>query len=257
MKNFAKNFLKHFRVSSTRSQATGSINNLVGGFPSDFNPEAIKVICEARPFTMTSLERMYVLIEAVKYISKNKIEGDIVECGVWKGGSMMIVAKTLVQLRDESRDLYLFDTFAGMTDPSTKDIDFIGNKASKLLRSSQKEDDKSIWCYAPLEEVKEVIAKTRYQPNKIHFIEGKVETTIPEYAPERISLLRLDTDWYESTKHELTHLFPRLSQNGILIIDDYGHWQGAKLATDEYFAEQDISIFLSRIDDTGRVAVKQ
>jgi hypothetical protein len=67
--------------------------------------------------------------------------------------------------------------------------------------------------------------------------------------------LRLDTDWYESTKHELTHLFPKLIQNGILIIDDYGHWEGCRKATDEYFEEKNIKIMLNRIDYTGRVAI--
>jgi hypothetical protein len=101
------------------------------------------------------------------------------------------------------------------------------------------------------------MSKTGYNNQKINFIKGMVEETIPSHAPESISLLRLDTDWYESTRHELNHLFPRLSKNGVLIIDDYGHWQGSKLATDEYFSQNNITIFLNRIDSTGRVAVKQ
>ena len=79
----------------------------------------------------------------------------------------------------------------------------------------------------------------------------------PAASPPSIALLRLDTDWYESTYHELVHLYPRLSVGGILIIDDYGYWQGARRAVDRYFAEQGTRVFLSRIDETGRLAVKQ
>ena len=108
-----------------------------------------------------------------------------------------------------------------------------------------------------MEVVKKNIFSIGYDPEKIHFVQGKVEDTIPATIPEKISLLRLDTDWYESTKHELEHLFPRLSKGGILILDDYGHWQGARKAADEYFNNNHISIFLSRADYTGRIAVKQ
>ena len=90
-------------------------------------------------------------------------------------------------------------------------------------------------------------------PERIHFVEGKVEDTIPAHAPERIALLRLDTDWYESTRHELEHLYPRLSRGGVLIIDDYGHWQGARQAVDEYFGDAHAAL-LNRIDYTARAS---
>ena len=98
--------------------------------------------------------------------------------------------------------------------------------------------------------------KIGYNTEKLHFIKGKVENTLPEYAPKQISLLRLDTDWYESTKHELTHLFPRLVSGGVLILDDYGYWAGAKKAVDEYFSQNKTQILLNRIDQTGRIAIK-
>jgi O-methyltransferase len=79
---------------------------------------------------------------------------------------------------------------------------------------------------------------------------------LPEFAPECISLLRLDTDWYESTRHELIHLFSRISKGGVIIIDDYGHWKGAREAVDEYIRENNIKILLNRIDYTGRIGVK-
>jgi hypothetical protein len=99
---------------------------------------------------------------------------------------------------------------------------------------------------------------TGYPSNKIHFIKGPVEETIPRQMPSpSIALLRLDTDWYESTKHELIHLFPRLSAGGILIIDDYGHWAGARQAVDEYFAGLPEKYFFHRIDYSGRLIVKR
>jgi O-methyltransferase len=188
----------------------------------------------------------------VRYVSASAIAGAIVECGVWKGGSMAAIARTLLQLQDVRRDLYLFDTFEGMPEPTTKDIDYSGKHAAEVL----KEDSGSRCADAPLERVKEVLYGTGYPRERIHFVRGKVEETIPASAPDSISLLRLDTDWYTSTTHELVHLFPRLAQAGVIIIDDYGHWRGSREACDEYFAKNRIPILLNRIDYTGRIALK-
>ena len=103
--------------------------------------------------------------------------------------------------------------------------------------------------------MKESVGSINYPAHKIHFIKGKVEDTIPEQSPEKIALLRLDTDWYESTKHELIHLFPRLAIGGVIIIDDYGHWQGARKAVDEYLAEHQIALMLHRVDVTARIGI--
>jgi len=220
--------------------------------PADFGPEEIAIIRAVQPFTMTSPERIFALIQAVRYIQKRTIPGSIVECGVWKGGSMATTARALLEKNDVSRDLYLFDTFEGMTDPSSKDVDYSGVSASQVLIR-----DLGFKCAnAPLAEVKKLLYGTGYPSERIHFIPGKVEDTIPASAPESIALLRLDTDWYESTKHELVHLFPRLAAGGVLIIDDYGHWRGSRLACDEYFEQNRIPILLNRIDFTGRIALK-
>jgi O-methyltransferase len=221
-------------------------------YPPDFRSDEIGIIRAVQPWTMTSAERIYALIHAVRYVSANNIAGAIVECGVWKGGSMAAIARTLLQLQDVSRDLYLFDTFEGMSEPTAQDLDYSGKQAAELLLT-----DRGTMCGdAPLESVKKVLNDTGYPMEKIHFVAGKVEDTIPASAPESISLLRLDTDWYESTKHELVHLFPRLALRGPIIIDDYGHWKGARQACDEYFADNRIPILLNRIDYTGRIALK-
>jgi O-methyltransferase len=221
-------------------------------FPPDFRVDEIEIIRAVRPWTMTSAERIYALIQAVRYVSTSAIAGAIVECGVWKGGSMAAIASTLLRLQDVSRDLYLFDTFQGMSEPTPRDRDYSGKQASELLIEAP-----DFRCAdAPLESVQRVLHETGYPKERIHFIPGKVEDTIPASAPDSISLLRLDTDWYESTKHELAHLFPRLSARGVIIIDDYGHWSGARQACDEYFAQNRIPILLNRIDYTGRLALK-
>ncbi len=224
-------------------------------YPSDFEDYIIKIINKVNSYTMTSAERISALCKAVEYISKNNIAGAIVECGVWRGGSMMAVIETLIYLNDYNRKLYLFDTFAGMTEPTQKDRDFQGNLAQNLLEKTLKNENNLLWCHTSLETVKQNINQLKYDGNKIHFIEGKVEETLPQNAPEEIALLRLDTDWYESTRHELIHLFPRLVSGGVIIIDDYGYWQGARQAVDEYIEQNKISLLLNRIDNTGRIGV--
>jgi O-methyltransferase len=205
---------------------------------------------------MTSPERLGALIESVQYLVKNRIEGEFVECGVWRGGSMMAAALTLLDLEDVSRSLYLFDTFEGMTQPTTKDVAVTGRSAKELLESHERKEGGGIWAFATRADVEQNLASIPYPADRIHLIEGKVEDTIPAHAPEKVALLRLDTDWYESTRHELEHLYPRLVTNGILIIDDYGHWLGARQAADEYFGARKVSPLLHRIDYTGRLVVK-
>jgi hypothetical protein len=225
-------------------------------FPPDFEKLHISIIEKVKKETMTSNERIFGLIEAVKYIVASGIEGDIVECGVWRGGSVMAILNVLKELKSEDKHIYLYDTFDGMPEPTTDDVSFDGSPAKKLLDESEKNEQNVIWAYSGIDVVKKNVYDTGYDREKIHFVPGKVEDTIPATIPEKISLLRLDTDWYESTKHELEHLFPRLSKGGILILDDYGHWQGARKAADEYFSSHKINIFLSRVDYTGRIAVK-
>jgi O-methyltransferase len=216
----------------------------------DMDAQTIALFRSVRSFTMTSIERVYALRESVKYIIRHNVPGSIVECGVWKGGSMMAVAKTLLELETE-RDLYLFDTFEGMPPPTAVDVDLYGVQADVLLKTNPMTP-----AIAPFEEVCRNMYSTGYNAARINLVRGKVEDTLPRAAPREIALLRLDTDWYQSTLHELVHLYPRLIKGGILIIDDYGHFVGSKKAVDEYFQKNGIPIFLNRIDYTGRLAVK-
>lgn len=221
----------------------------------DVEPWVADIIDTVRPFTMTSDERISALCHAVRYISRLNIHGEIVECGVWRGGSMMAAARTLLAVGDVSRKLYLFDTFDGMPPPT--DVDRAvesGISASVLLKEADRSSD--ILAYSPIDDVRTNLLSTGYPSSHLRFVEGRVEDTIPSQAPGEIAILRLDTDWYESTKHELLHLYPNLVTGGVLIVDDYGHWEGARKAVDEYVTEYNLPILLNRIDYTGRIAVK-
>jgi len=231
--------------------------NIDDYFPSDFTDNERKNVEYVRKSTMTSQERLVVLSRAIDYLVKNNIEGDIVECGVWRGGSMMLIAQRLIQLKDLTRNLYLFDTFEGMSAPGQEDISAIdSNSAKDLLDQSDRLKGDNVWCYSSLDEVKSNLQKTGYSSDRLRFIKGKVEDTLPEPSIGNIALLRLDTDWYESTKHELETLYDKLVPGGVLIIDDYGHWTGSKKAVDEFIDNRRIPIFLNRIDYTGRLAIK-
>lgn len=215
-------------------------------FPPDFTEREQEVCRLVRPFTMTGDVHVACLMRAVEHVVRNDVPGDIAECGVWRGGSMMAAALALLDLK-ASRDIYLYDTYQGMPASTEVDRNWWGEHA-EVRRAAVGQD----WCLARLEEVRAAMQSTGYE--KCRYIAGLVEDTIPAQAPERIALLRLDTDFYSSTLHELKHLYPRLSPGGILIIDDYGSWEGARKAVDEYFAGQ--GMFLSRVNASCRLLVK-
>lgn len=222
------------------------------GYDEDFMP--LYASCQA--YTMTSNHKMHALFRAVRYIVDNEVPGSIVECGVAAGGSMMMAASTLLDRKSDSRDLYLFDTFAGMPPPDEKvDVNVRGDSAM-LLWKAQDRGDRNDWCHASLDEVKANMARTGYPAARIHYVPGKVQDTTPAAAPPQIALLRLDTDWYDSTRHELEHLYPRLVPGGVLIVDDFGQWQGCRKAVEEWRARVWPVPLLDRIDRLGVIAVK-
>ncbi|MFC4783164.1 TylF/MycF/NovP-related O-methyltransferase [Nocardioides sp. MAHUQ-72] len=223
-------------------------------YPLDYDPAACEVIDLVKPYTMTSHEKLYALITAVRYVVDARVEGALVECGVWRGGSMHAIARTLDERGVHDRELHLFDTFQGMTEPTERDRKIKGDRrADELLETSAK--NTWVWAVASIEDVREGLQTLPYPYERFHLVKGPVEETIPEHCPEKIALLRLDTDWYESTRHELEHMYDRLQPGGILIIDDYGTWQGSKEATDEFVARLDKPLMLMRAG-RSRIAVK-
>ena len=222
-------------------------------------PPAEKRIVDAgMAYSITSVPRMLAIVNAVRYCEQRGVPGAFAECGVWRGGSVLAMILTLQELGAE-RDIYLFDTFEGMTAPTEEDTSEYHPPAVEMWNEVE---EGPAWpeYFSPdifnEDAVREVLYATDYPRERLHFVRGPVEETLPANAPDRLALLRLDTDWYESTRHEMVHLYPRLESGGVLIIDDYGHWEGCRRAVDEYFATEAPPVLLNRIDYTGRVAVK-
>ena len=215
----------------------------------DLEPEFLTIWERVSPYTMTSVERGYALFQGVRYVIDLNIAGSFVECGVWKGGSCMLMALTLDSLGVSDREIYLYDTFTGMTEPTDADrIAWNGRSVRERFERF------STWA-VDLPEVAANLESTGYPQDRLHYIEGDVLKTLDYELPGVTALLRLDTDWYESTLKELEILYPLLSPNGLLLLDDYGHFEGAKRAVDEYFADHR-SPYFARVDYTGRVGVK-
>lgn len=216
----------------------------------DFTDEQLSLCSSVQPYTQTSRERVVTLSTSVEYVVRRDIPGDFVECGVWLGGSAMVIAKTLMRMGVRDRRIWLYDTFGAMPQPEEPERDVNRDFAGRL--------PPPVNCDVPhgayLPRVRANMESTGYPPDRVSYVCGLVEETIPATVPREIALLRLDTDWYSSTAHELEHLYPLVADAGVLIVDDYGHYQGARKAVDDYFAQK--PILLTRVDYTGRVGVK-
>jgi O-methyltransferase len=224
--------------------------------PRDIAEEFSDEYYRFRPYTLTTPENMYALHKAVEFIVKAAVPGDVVECGVWKGGSMMIAANALLRLKDTSRRLYLYDTYAGMSRPTERDRILKGNVDVLKRWHDLQRGDHNEWFYAPLHEVRANLETVGYPKERMKFVKGRVEDTIPATIPDSISLLRLDLDIYGPTKHASKQLFPRLSRHGILILDDYWGWTGERAAVDEYFKKHGIVMYLHRLGSSPRIGIK-
>jgi O-methyltransferase len=223
----------------------------------DLEPEFLELYRTCRDETMTSLERMYALYQAVGHVVDQGVPGDLLECGVWRGGSVMLMVSVLRARGCTDRSIWLYDTFDGMVPPGEEDVQAMsGRRADEILGERPRTGDDPFWGVASRAIVEANLRRTGYPMERFRFVPGDVLKTLPAEAPTCLSVMRLDTDWYQSTRHELEHLYPRLSPGGVLIIDDYGYWRGARKATDEYFAATDARPLLHRIDYTGRIGVK-
>lgn len=221
----------------------------------EIDQETAEIIHRVRPFTLTSPERLVALCSAVDYVVQNQIAGSVVECGVWRGGSMMAAALRLKACCATDRNLILYDTFTGMTSPTSKDRR-AGSDRTAQEDMSESDPHGLGWFAADLPDVRANLSRTNYPSDHIHYIVGPVEETLPAQVPEGgIAILRLDTDWYESTRHELRHLYDHIVPGGVLIIDDYGFWEGARVATDEFLSNLQRKPLLVRVDPTARIAV--
>ena len=222
-------------------------------FPHAFTAEDRQTWEEVKACTMTDKLRILSLMQAVRHVINHDIQGSLVECGVGKGGSMMAITTVLLNMGCAERELYLFDTFEGLRAPTDKDVDIKNSDAKAKFADREGAD----WCYAPLDDVRKNVDGIGYPAFRTHYIKGKAEDTLPGNDTGPIALLRLDTGFYDSTRAELEHLYPKLVSGGILILDDYYTWHGCQQAVDEYLAAHKIPLFLSTVGGGGAVvAVK-
>ena len=242
----------------TQAAAT---NPLQGRIYADFSEVEKSIYLQSRLNLCGSAEAIVTLIRSVEHVTRHAIPGALVECGVWRGGNIEVMVRTLQHLGVRDRDVYLYDTFAGMPQPDACDdegLDCASNNRATWEQHRTEADGAagSDWMRAGVDLVRERLDPLGYPGERLHFVKGLVEDTIPRVMPDRIAILRLDTDFYRSTKHELMHLYPRLQRGGILIIDDYGAMPGSRRATDEFAAEQQTGWFLNRVDAHVRLLVK-
>jgi len=241
----------------TSTDRDGLVLFLEGAYP-DLDRDFAPLYRASVECTASSVERLYALYTAMKYVVASGVPGDIVECGVWRGGNCMLAALSLQLLGDDTRHVWLYDTFSGMSEPTGRDRDVYGGRALDMRDKGFTAAGRPtpFQFVASLEDVTANMASTGFPAERTRFVEGRVEDALPSTRPERIALLRLDTDWYESTAHAMRHLYPLLAPGGVLLLDDYGDWPAVREAIHECLAEQGEELLLHRIDNTGRIAVR-
>lgn len=190
----------------------------------------------------------------VRYVSQRSVPGDFVECGVWKGGNAILAAK-LFQHYGDSRKVWLYDTFRGTTSP---DINHDGRGPVEDFKRSERNGWNEI-AFASLAEVQMNLKRFNVPLEAVEIVEGDVTQTlnVKENLPEQISILRLDTDWFYSTKKELEVLYPLVQTGGCLIIDDYGYSDGSRKATDDYFSSTASRPFFHYTTKSIRTCIKE
>ena len=248
-----KSLLKKINYSLIKNEPI----NLDYEFPesSKFEKDLFNKICPE--YTMTSPDRIFALMASINFIIQHNVAGDFVESGVWRGGNLILFQK-FIEKYNLDKKIYAYDTFEGMSEPGKIDETFKGESSidllNKLFKKKTDRKENILIADCSIEQVQENFKKFS-NINNLICIKGEVEKTLnfKENLPNKISILRLDTDWYSSTKKELEVLFPLLEKNGILILDDYGFWKGHRKAVDEYFSDKKVTIF--KIDFNGRMVI--
>jgi hypothetical protein len=243
------------RVSALGRRISTEYKGLCSDIPElDNRDEAY--LARVRQLSMTSPIAQWEFIRALRYIEHAGIPGDIVECGVWRGGNLVLAGLLREELKS-NRAIHAFDTYAGMTPPTVHDRKTLVDVHTAAKFQRLERDGHNEWCYASIDDVRSNFAGVLGAEAQLNTIKGPVQETLaePSNLPEKIAILRLDTDFYDSTKIELEILYPRLQPGGVLIVDDYGEWAGARKAVDEYFADQ--FVWLQRVTHTVRMMIKR
>lgn len=202
--------------------------------PSDFSFKYRQV----KDITMVGNARLRGLYRAVRHVEVNRIPGDLVECGVARGGS-----SALLSLTAPHRKLWCLDSFEGLPAPSENDPDY---------EYAQNWTGK---CKGSIEDVQSSFR--RLGVGNVELVKGLFQDTVPYVPIEQIAVLHLDGDWYDSTKVCLEHLYDRVVPGGVIQLDDYGFWKGSAKAVDEFFMRRGIKPRLTKVDYYGRQLVKE
>lgn len=220
----------------------------------EMTDEEFAMLKKINGLSMTEPEVQWSFLQVVRHIERNNIPGDIVECGVWRGGYLALAG----MMRDKmgfDREIWGYDTYAGMTAPTEFDTKSKENLSVDKKFDQLQRGDHNEWCYASLEDVSDnffkLVKNGGFRP-----IVGPVQETliVEDNLPKQIAILRLDTDFYDSTKIELEKLWGRVSPGGVMMVDDYGEWKGSRKAVDEFFADK--PLFLIRLNRPVRLAFK-
>ena len=247
LKNMLKAFLrKNKRIVSfyykARFIAKAFSRNL-------FHLERFMLFMKVLPYTMAGYERLSNAYQLAKRAEKENLQGAFVECGVWKGGTMGIMA--YAARKNPARSIWLCDSFEGLPEPGIKD----GEVAKSYAKNKNSGNLNAIGeCVGLLVDVKKLFSSIlKIKEDRVYIERGWFQNTLQK-TKERIgaiAILRLDADWYESTRCILENLYDNVVSGGYVIIDDYGHWEGCKKAVDEFFKKRNLHISLTRIDYTG------
>ncbi|MBI2053763.1 MAG: class I SAM-dependent methyltransferase [Candidatus Staskawiczbacteria bacterium] len=215
-----------------------------------FNFKKLLLFKKVYPYTMLSWQRLSNAYELALQVEKDNLKGAFVECGVWKGGCAGVMAYALKE-SNSKRKTWLFDSFEGLPEPTKKDgkmaEDYAKNKSEGKLETIDK-------CVGPMKDVKKLFFEIlKINPENVVIEKGWFQDTLP-LAKNKIgdiAILRLDGDWYESTKCCFQNLYDNVVVKGYVIIDDYGYWEGARKAAEEFFSERNIKPELIKIDSAG------
>jgi O-methyltransferase len=233
-----------------------------GLYPAGYNleQEAYENILKIHTHTMVTYERLVTLYQQAVFCETNNVRGSFVECGTWKGGSVGLMALANLKYGSARRHLHLFDSFEGPPEPD-ETVD--GEQAIREAREVGGGTGGKLVALSvsvgPLEANKDLLERViGYDASYLHYHKGWFQDTLPAEAAEvgEIAILRLDGDWYASTKICLESLYDQVVSGGFVIIDDYGAYDGCRKAVDEFMSQQPVKAFLSHLDYSGRYWIK-
>jgi len=196
----------------------------------------MRLVYRVRGYTAVFVPRLVALYKLSEEINQRSVPGDIVECGVYNGGSAAIMA-SLCEKSPLNRNVWLFDSFEGLPKPTDKD----GEEAPAYEG----------WCHGDLSKVKEVLRKLRIPQSRVHIVKGWFQDTFPSAQIRDIAILHIDADWYDSVKLCLENFYDSVQPGGYIVLDDYGDWEGCRIATDEFLKKRALDVKLIQVDYTG------